>query len=717
LARYEAKRSKPIKITGPNSFMTHERQTDYRITAVSAAQFFAQRAQQASVQSGVVQRIITVPERGCIHLPSDSLHNSLLLVDGLYGDSCAIEEYISALKQGALPSAPRTPPSHDVSRRCIHTSSDLLSRRERTILEACGLIEELTSSALASSRVSCSQCGQALTRFSKAEQLLAAITSTHKNSRVRVFAESSAPALADWASATGFTVSTSPNGAPQVLLDSIECWPEATVPLGRSVRSLWTIPDIVFVVHSERGVMWYGPSGWCDRCRRTEGKPSRDGVRSLLERGIAVATDQAREASLLASATHTVEELLSLAISELSLRAGEPLCIVKTALTKLGLSHLSLGTLTSSLSARDISALSVAISSILARESGALIILDLPAGVFAHERSSEVQAYLTELSLEHAIVCSADLFSAQSGSSAVARSLSTSTPPCGVVTVTPHRSSGLLSFELRPGSVIALENSHVASPFLYQEIVTSLTSGASSDRSGAVIFETSSVEHTIHPVPVFASSGRSLTLLLNEIGLGERLAQLYAASLDARALGLSAKDISLATTRKNSALCSECRGLGVQLFDQYISTPRPRCSPCPGCHGDRFVPPIGGILFRGIQYSVMLNQPIELSAPILSTLAKARETIELMLELGLGHLPLGMPLCLLSQSETRILRVLQALRAATPQKPAIIVLEEPEIGFRRPALATLERVRSTHEKSKNCVWIEVRAGANAERRN
>jgi excinuclease UvrABC ATPase subunit len=113
----------------------------------------------------------------------------------------------------------------------------------------------------------------------------------------------------------------------------------------------------------------------------------------------------------------------------------------------------------------------------------------------------------------------------------------------------------------------------------------------------------------------------------------------------------------------------------------------------------------------------MLNQPIELSAPILSTLAKARETIELMLELGLGHLPLGMPLCLLSQSETRILRVLQALRAATPQKPAIIVLEEPEIGFRRPALAALERVRSTHEKSKNCVWIEVRAGANAERRN
>lgn len=145
-------------------------------------------------------------------------------------------------------------------------------------------------------------------------------------------------------------------------------------------------------------------------------------------------------------------------------------------------------------------------------------------------------------------------------------------------------------------------------------------------------------------------TGKTRQTLAGALGILDKLTQLYASSLDARSHGLTQRAFALTTPRSNPYLCSECGGLGIKL-DYALNLPRPLACGCPVCHGRRFKPPVATILFRGVPYYQILNQPITQSLGVLSALSKVKTTLEKVTELGLANLPLAMPVALLSLSE------------------------------------------------------------------
>jgi hypothetical protein len=688
--------------------MPNERADIHKFTTFSAVRYFAEHAVNSQSKQSIITHSLTVPAAGISCLAPEYAHASLLLVDGIYVGACEVEEYIHAVKERMIPSAQRRGTTAVLGQRCVHSSAHYLANQKTSLLVACGLVDQIIELALTSPQVRCPRCGAMLERFAGLTQLIDSIIATHGGADVRVYGESDSQQLIEWAATQGFTPAPATHGGARVLLDSLVCETTTLALVIRIMRSLWRVPGVRYVVQSEQGESAYSPLGWCASCNDNGPIITRDTIRTLARQGSCALTDLTPEASLMISAESSLRAALLKPLAEIPLPAKHPLCRVQEIFTRLGLAHLPLGTPTSRLSARDVSALALAISTMRVRGDSDLIIVDLPAGIFAAESSTAVAEHFAQLSATHPVVCAADVFSKRPSSPQRQRETSARVGTCGTLSIKGDFAPEPLTHQLHPGSTIPLSYAGLRNPTLFADLIQTLQSGDSNSAHRDIQFQASETVCSIHPIPLYSRLEQRASLLVSELGIAEKLAQLYAASLDARSLGLAAKDFIPTASRTRSRLCPGCRGMGVVFHKHRELLPRPGSTPCHLCHGDRFVRPVSSVLFRGIPYSVMLNQPIERSAPILLALGKIRETVELILELGLGHLPLGMPLALLSLSETRRLALLQGLRAATTKKPAVIVLEEPELGFPVFMQGALRGIRTERPESHNCVWIEVR---------
>jgi hypothetical protein len=153
-------------------------------------------------------------------------------------------------------------------------------------------------------------------------------------------------------------------------------------------------------------------------------------------------------------------------------------------------------------------------------------------------------------------------------------------------------------------------------------------------------------------IPVFSSGKSQYRTVCEEMRLFEPLTKLFAASLDAKVQGLTAKDFAIFGVRSPRFVCRSCRGLGI-ITRIYPEMRQPVAHPCPVCLGARCEPPISTTLFRGVAFPQILNRTISESYDILSALPKVSAILKIIDALDLLHLPLGMPLSLLSHSETR----------------------------------------------------------------
>lgn len=688
--------------------MSNERAAIRNFTTFSAVRYFAEHALKSQPTRGLITHSVTIPTTGISCLAPECAHASLLLIDGIHMDACIVEDYMHAVKEKMIPNAPPRVTTSSLGRRCVHSSAHYLAHQKNSIVAACGLVDQMIELALTSPYVRCSRCNSVLTRFAGLKQVIDSIIATHGGANIRVYAESDSQQLVEWAATQGFPLAPTTHEGARVLLDSLVCGPAALAPAIRMMRSLWRIPGVAYVAQSDQGESRHSFLGWCASCNGNGPVITRDAIRALVTRGAHALTPLTPEDSLMISAESSLRAALLRPIAEISLPAGHPLHKVQAMFTSLGLAHLPLGTPTSCLSARDVSALAIAISTMNASKGGDIMVVDLPAGIFASESSTAVGEHLAQLSATYPLICTADVLSRPSSSPQVQNETSKSAHTCGMLSINGDFAPEPLTHQLHPGSTISLSCAGVHRPFLYADVIQALQSGTSDSVPRDIRFDARELPCSIHPVPLYSRLERGNSLLVSELGLAEKLAQLYSASLDARSLGLAAKDFIPTVSRTRSGLCPGCHGMGVVLHKRQESFPRPGSTPCHTCHGERFIAPIASTLFRGIPYSVMLNQPIERSAPILFALGRMRETIELTLELGLGQLPLGMPLALLSLSEARRLALLRGLRAATTQKPAIIVLEEPELGFPTSMQTALRQIRTERPESRKCVWIEVR---------
>jgi len=92
---------------------------------------------------------------------------------------------------------------------------------------------------------------------------------------------------------------------------------------------------------------------------------------------------------------------------------------------------------------------------------------------------------------------------------------------------------------------------------------------------------------------------------------------------------------------------------------------------------------------------------------ILTALSRAKPLLDMVINLDLHHLPLGMPVALLSTSEIRRLLVVRALRQARRSRPAVILFEAPTVGFSDLQKQRLADLRDASLGEGSAIWIEI----------
>jgi excinuclease ABC subunit A len=181
---------------------------------------------------------------------------------------------------------------------------------------------------------------------------------------------------------------------------------------------------------------------------------------------------------------------------------------------------------------------------------------------------------------------------------------------------------------------------------------------------------------------------------------------MYAASHQAKMLGIQAKDFIIGQAKQTKYVCPDCKGAGVRIVRDTYSY-LPALSPCLHCWGIRFRSPIKEISFKGKTLGEILNSTLKACASILQALPKMTAVPELVELLGLASIPMGMPVAALTPAEVRRLSILKLMLAATASTPSIIVLEEPFVDLSQSEADNLVAALK-HPSTKGRVsWILV----------
>ncbi len=169
-----------------------------------------------------------------------------------------------------------------------------------------------------------------------------------------------------------------------------------------------------------------------------------------------------------------------------------------------------------------------------------------------------------------------------------------------------------------------------------------------------------------------------------------RIRALFAAEPDAVRRGLSAAHFSFnvgeskARTRGGgppSGRCEACAGEGYETVEmQFLADV---ALLCPVCQGKRFRPEILAVTHRGRSVADVLALTVEEALRFFDpddahdpTLFR---TLDPVARVGLGYLPLGQPLSMLSGGEAQRLKLARAL--SEPAKGGLFILDEPSAGL------------------------------------
>ena len=162
------------------------------------------------------------------------------------------------------------------------------------------------------------------------------------------------------------------------------------------------------------------------------------------------------------------------------------------------------------------------------------------------------------------------------------------------------------------------------------------------------------------------------------LGLFESIRRVFAASPDAKRVGLSASDFGV---NAGSGRCQTCLGAG-QVGDGD------RASVCPLCGGTRYGHAALSVRLAEVNVQSLMATPVDHLAPWCELFRIPSQLISTMVELGLGHLSLGRPMDTLSGGEVQRLRLARRLQI-TSTGSALFILDEPAVGLHRDDVARL----------------------------
>jgi hypothetical protein len=663
----------------------------------SALRYYAELCAGTTQPSGTIAFDRQFKDRGLQHLTTND--SSLIWIDGIYAGSLLQERFISSLLRGEIPTPLLDRRAKSLQSRILLTTPESLVTTPQTILAALGLTDSACAASLKSSKRLCSQCGAHITTYSSPSDVLNAINQDWNGQTISLCAQSSSERFSDWATTRGFSIENASNEIRSAHLDRLVCTAEALTPLGAIIHSAWRIPELRLRCTNTQGAeQVYSPAGWCAACAKAPETISKAQLTSVFTLGTKRDKPQHPEELLICDPPHTVEQLLDTPLRDLQLSPGSPFYTAKELFTILSIDTCTFGTSTNRLDARSLILVSIIATLLAVKNSHDQIIVDLPRNLLSASDILEV----TNLLKRTSTTCGVSLLrslaprseplsppslttSKVSSSAAITFSL-----PCG-------RSSTPSDFTLRAGDLLRISHQDIPSHTLFYDLTHQLCSSQ----------QHAEIPLQIVKISLFNQLDRTTRVVGQELGLIEPLTQLYAASLDARSHGLTAKDFALFGTRSPRYVCPHCRGLGVVL-DYHKQLPRPLASPCPACAGLRCKHPVSAALFRGVAFPTVLNQPIEQSYATLAALAKTKRPLEVSTSLGLNHLPLGMPVALLSLTERRKLAIASALCKGRPAKPVVVVLEASQssldgVGPSSP----LAELRDSALVEGSVIWIEV----------
>ncbi len=169
------------------------------------------------------------------------------------------------------------------------------------------------------------------------------------------------------------------------------------------------------------------------------------------------------------------------------------------------------------------------------------------------------------------------------------------------------------------------------------------------------------------------------------IGVFEDIRALFVAEPAAQARGLKPGYFSF---NSGEGRCPRCAGLGQEKVEmQFLSD---IFVPCALCHGTRYTPQALSITLLGYNMAELLALDIRTAHALFAreTGARARriaQRLQVLVDVGLGHLGLGQPLNTLSGGENQRLKLahilVEALTGEAADKGMLLILDEPGTGL------------------------------------
>jgi excinuclease ABC subunit A len=158
-------------------------------------------------------------------------------------------------------------------------------------------------------------------------------------------------------------------------------------------------------------------------------------------------------------------------------------------------------------------------------------------------------------------------------------------------------------------------------------------------------------------------------------GLFDEVRKVFAATKEAKTLGFRASRFSFNAA---GGRCEECQGQGMKkiemnfLPDLYVR--------CPVCGGQRFNRQTLVVKFKGKSIADVLAMPVEDANSFFENVPAIHRTLQSLLGVGLGYLPLGQSSTTLSGGEAQ--RIKLATELARPETGrSLYVLDEPTTGL------------------------------------
>ncbi|MCP4592080.1 MAG: excinuclease ABC subunit UvrA [bacterium] len=159
------------------------------------------------------------------------------------------------------------------------------------------------------------------------------------------------------------------------------------------------------------------------------------------------------------------------------------------------------------------------------------------------------------------------------------------------------------------------------------------------------------------------------------VGVFDQIRQLYAKTREAKIRGYTASRFSF---NVKGGRCEDCQGQGVKRIELHFLPDV--YTVCSTCAGSRYNREILEVRYRGKTIADVLDMRVEEAAKFFENIAKIKQLLQALLDVGLGYIKLGQASTTLSGGEAQRVKLAAEL-GKSPSGHTMYILDEPTTGL------------------------------------